>query len=181
MPALAFELWRGLTAASGAIGGTATVKMDGSPDFARSRAAVEHVGQIAHDLAWLAREVAEARKITHPVLNTATAPLQALQVAATWLTLHAPWMLERPEAPDWHGTLTGDRRTALKLINRPERGVIALDDACPDCGASLKAKMHDVDDPRPNEVWCTGPEPHRFGPEQWRRLGQRLAHAKEAG
>lgn len=67
-----------------------------------------------------------------------------------------------------------------RVVQPSSRGRIALPDACPECRAALWATMHDVGDPRPNLVWCDGPERHEWRPEQWLRLGHRLGYGRTA-
>lgn len=65
-------------------------------------------------------------------------------------------------------------RVSWRAVDLAPRTRVDLDDPCPDCGAQLRAVLHDVGDPRPNVVWCLGESAHRWEPQQWLRLGQRL-------
>lgn len=73
-------------------------------------------------------------------------------------------------------------REGWRVVQPNSRGRIALPDPCPEpgCGARLWASMHDVGDPRPNLVWCEGPQRHEWRPEQWLRLGHRLGYGRTA-
>lgn len=173
LPAAAAELHRGLAPAAGVGGAAAT--SSGSPDFAGKRAQLEHLGQIAHDLTWLVTEVAQRRQLGGLVLDL-TRPLQTVQRAATWLSVHVDWMLTQDDIPAWADTIHDVYRRATTLADRGPRTRFPLGRACPEpgCGAVLWSTMHDVGDPRPNLVWCEGRERHEWRPEQWLRLGHRL-------
>jgi len=193
-PAVAQELWRGMWPVPN-IGGV-TGSAGGSPDFAKQRALAEHIGQIAHDLAWLAREVSEKRGLTHPILDTRAqpwpavhAPLQTVQTATGWLLTHMRWMQARQEAPDWLSTLLELRSRAWRLIDRPSLARFPLPQPCPDCGGQLWASTHELGDPRPDLIECTAEPHHReacadtacpgckpsvWEPAQWERLFRRI-------
>lgn len=78
--------------------------------------------------------------------------------------------------------ITGACRDGWAVVQPNSRGRIPLPDACPEagCKARMWATMHDVDDPRPNLVWCEGTERHEWRPEQWLRLGHRLGYGRTA-
>lgn len=181
MPGLALELVRGV-APAGAVPrvGSGGGKVAGSPDFARGRGALELVAQMAHDSAWLAREVAGVRGIGHPVFDAVKAPLRAVQSACTWLTVHTGWMVGRPQAPDWLGAVMETRRECLQLIDSAARQRFRLPDGCPDCGGELWATTFEVGDTRENRVWCRGEDTHEWAAEQWLRLGRRLGYGSRA-
>lgn len=175
MPALAYELHRGLAPSAGS--GGSSGKPGASPDFAAKRAAVETLGQIAHDTAWLAREVAERQRVTHPVMNLRL-PSVAVLRACTWLTVHVDWMLGQDEAGDWASTVRIDRSRAFNVIDAASTRIRVPGAKCPEpeCGAELWATIHDLGDPRPNHVQCRGDDRHEWAPHQWARLGRRLGH-----
>lgn len=183
MPALTFELWRGLAASAGGVASGST-KMDGSPDFARQRAVLEHINRVARDLTRMTATVALARGITRPAGSRIQ--LVTVQHAAAWLSGCATWMITRPEVAAWSVTVAEDRARAYRLIDRPPRSRFDLPDPCPgpvsgQCGARLTVTMYDVGDPRANEVWCAADPPHRWEPHQWLRLGRRLGYDKCEG
>lgn len=67
--------------------------------------------------------------------------------------------------------------------DRPDRPPIPLDVACPDCGRELYGELHDEDDPRPDRIWCWGPngaESHIWEAKQWLLLRIRLQTRRPA-
>lgn len=93
--------------------------------------------------------------------------------------LHLVIHIDAGQAVDEITTAT---REGWRIVQPSNRGRISLPDPCPepDCAHRMWATMHDVDDPRPNLVWCDAPERHEWRPEQWLRLGHRLGYGRTA-
>lgn len=108
--------------------------------------------------------------------HTTTAIAQALLA-------HHPHLVTHPQAGDAVDEITTATREGWRIVQPSTRGRIPLPDPCPEpsCGHPMWATMHDLDDPRPNLVWCDNPEQrHEWRPEQWLRLGHRLGYGRSA-
>lgn len=111
--------------------------------------------------------------------DLALQPADTLGAIAIWLLRHHGALVVHPAAEQAVDEITAATANGWRAIDRRDRARFHLPDACPECGAQLRAVLHDTDDPRPNLVWCTGEEPHRYEPHQWLRLGQRLGYGRE--
>lgn len=107
-------------------------------------------------------------------------PADTVGAMARWMLGRRGQVVVHPAAGDIVTELLEVTRRGWRLIDLAPRTRVNLHDPCPDCGAGLRATMHDVDDPRPNLVWCLGEARHRWEPMQWVRLGQRLGYGREA-
>lgn len=126
----------------------------------------------------------EAYAILRSTLNAWTAelhgPTSTLPRIGRWLLAHHHQLVTHPAADQAVDEITAATRNAWHTTDRKLLARVTLPDPCPDCGAPLHAVLHDLGDPRPNLVWCNGPEPHRWEPVQWLRLGHRLGYGREA-
>lgn len=109
-----------------------------------------------------------------------THPTDAISGA---LFAHLQLLIVHDQAAQAVDEITTATREGWRIVQPNTRGRIPLPDACPEpgCAHPMWATMHDVDDPRPNLVWCEAtPERHEWRPEQWLRLGHRLGYGRTA-
>jgi len=176
MPALAHELHRGMTKPAtpyGQLGGA-----NDSPDFAKQRRCREHIGQIAYDLAWLVKQVAEDRGLTMPTLDTMRdGGLPGVHKASVWLIPHVPWMAQQMWVDETLSALQEARWRAFQLADIPRDKVRVVVGPCPE--------RDDIGTPCPGQIWAFIPRnEHPFTScdacekvwpsESWRRLGKRM-------
>jgi len=137
--------------------------------------AAECRSQIAHDLAFWARQVIGEREPD-------CCPLPRTAALCGWLAGWVPWIAGRRWAPDMCGALAADRGRAVALLDPMPAAVIPIPaevNWCPRCGAggglTAVVRRHEADR-RPSLVEC-GCCGHGWDTVSWLRLGRDiLAH-----